>query len=61
MNKVHVKTILSKSDFPFKSYDKKLVFLQRMGNIFPTKHKKKNLFFSNPCGQLLQNFLTLLS
>jgi hypothetical protein len=35
MNKVHEKQFLPKMDFPFKSYDKKLVFLRRMGSFFP--------------------------
>jgi hypothetical protein len=35
MNKVHEKKFLPKKDFTFKSYDKKLVFLRRMGSFFP--------------------------
>jgi hypothetical protein len=40
------KQILPKTDFPLKSYDKKLVFLRRMGNFFPywTQGKKKISF-----------------
>jgi hypothetical protein len=48
---------LPKTDFPFKSYDKKLDFLQRMGNFYPCQTQGKKRFFPNPCGQLLQNFL----
>jgi hypothetical protein len=51
------KQIYPKMDFPFKSYDKKLVFLQRMGSFFPCRAQGKKKFFPNPCGQLLRNFL----
>jgi hypothetical protein len=40
------KQFLPKKDFPFKSYDKKLVFLQRMGNFFPYRAQGKKAFFS---------------
>jgi hypothetical protein len=46
MNKVHGKTILPKTDFLFKSYDKKLVFLQRMGSFFPCWAQGKKTFLS---------------
>jgi hypothetical protein len=52
------KQFLLKTDFPFKSYDKKLVFLQRMGSFFPCWAKGKKTFFPNPCDQLLRNFCT---
>jgi hypothetical protein len=40
------KQILPKTNFPFKSYDKKLVFLQRRGSFFPCRaYKEKNLSF----------------
>jgi hypothetical protein len=55
------KQFLPKTDFPFKSYDKKLVFLQRMDSFFPYWVQGEKLFFSNPCGQLLQNFLHMFS
>jgi hypothetical protein len=35
MNKIDGKQFLSKMNFLFKSYDKKLVLLQRMGSFFP--------------------------
>jgi hypothetical protein len=40
------KQILPKTDFPFKSYDKKLVFLRRMGSFFSyqAQGEKKNSF-----------------
>jgi hypothetical protein len=44
MNKVYGKQILPKMDFPFKSYDKKLVFLQRMGSFFPCRAQGKKYF-----------------
>jgi hypothetical protein len=34
MNKVNGKTVFSKTDFQFKSFDSKLVFLQGMGKFF---------------------------
>jgi hypothetical protein len=40
------KQILSKTDFPFKRYDKKLVFLQRMGSFFPWRAQGKKTFLS---------------
>jgi hypothetical protein len=40
------KQFLPKTDFPFKSYDKKLVFLQRMGNFFPCWAQGKKAFLS---------------
>jgi hypothetical protein len=55
------KQILPKTDFPFKSYDKKLVFLQRMGSFFSYRAQGKKNFFSNPCSQLLQNFFHIFS
>jgi hypothetical protein len=51
------KQFLPKMDFPFKSYDKKLAFLQSMDNFFPWWAQGKKKFFPNPCGQLLQNIL----
>jgi hypothetical protein len=33
-------------DFPFKSYDKKLVFLRRMGNFFPCRAQGKKTVLS---------------
>jgi hypothetical protein len=50
------KQILPKTDFPFKIYDKKLVFLQRMGSFFPCRAQGKKLFFPNLCGQLCKTF-----
>jgi hypothetical protein len=47
MNKVHYKQFLPKTDFPFKSYDKKLVFSKKWAASFPTRHKGKKLFFPN--------------
>jgi hypothetical protein len=44
MNKVHGKQILPKTDIPFKSYDKKLVFLRRMGICFPCWVQGKKTF-----------------
>jgi hypothetical protein len=61
MNKIHEKQFLPKIGFPFKSYDKKLVFLQRIGNFFPCWTQGKKLLFPNPCSQLLQNFLHMFS
>jgi hypothetical protein len=46
MNKVHGKQFLPKTDFPFKRYDKKLVFLQRMGSFFPYRAQGKKTFLS---------------
>jgi hypothetical protein len=45
MNKYMGKQILPKTDFPFKSYDKKLVFLCIMGSFFCcwAQEKKKIL------------------
>jgi hypothetical protein len=40
------KQFLLKTDFPFKSYDKKLVFLQRMGSFFPYWAQGKKPFLS---------------
>jgi hypothetical protein len=60
MNKVHGKTFLPKTDFPFKSYDKKLLSLQIMTS-FPAGYKGKKLFFPNLCSQLLQSFLHMFS
>jgi hypothetical protein len=39
------KQFLPKTDFPFKSYDKKLVFSRRMGSFFPIGHKGKKSFY----------------
>jgi hypothetical protein len=56
------KQFLSKMDFPFKSYDKKLVFFcEEWAASFLTGHKGKEHFFPDPCGQLLQNFLPMFS
>jgi hypothetical protein len=55
------KQILPKTDFPFKSYNKKLVFCEEWAASFLTRHKGKKLFFPNPCGQLLRNFLHMFS
>jgi hypothetical protein len=55
------KQCLLKMDFPFKSYDKKFIYLQRMDSFFPYWVQWKNLFFPNPCAQLLQNFLHMFS
>jgi hypothetical protein len=55
------KQFLSKTDFLFKSYDKKLVFCEEWAASFPTGHEGKKLFFPNPCSQLLQNFLHMFS
>jgi hypothetical protein len=38
------KQFLPKTDFPFKSYDKKLVFLRRMGGFFPYRAQGKKTF-----------------
>jgi hypothetical protein len=38
---------LSKIDFPFKSYDKKLVFCEEWAASFLVGHKGKKLFFPN--------------
>jgi hypothetical protein len=48
MNKVHGKQFLPKMYFPFKSYDKKLVFLQRMDSFFScwAQGKKTSIFQS---------------
>jgi hypothetical protein len=46
MNKVHGNFFLSKTDFPFKSYDKKLVFLRRMGSFFSCRAQGKKTFLS---------------
>jgi hypothetical protein len=49
MNKVYGKTNFTqkfKTDFPFKSYDKKLVFLQRMGSFLLCWAQGKKTFFS---------------
>jgi hypothetical protein len=40
------KQFLPKTDFPFKNCDKKLVFLQRMGNFFPCWAQGKKTFLS---------------
>jgi hypothetical protein len=40
------KQILPKIDFPFKSYDKKLVFLRRMGSFSPCQTQGKKTFLS---------------
>jgi hypothetical protein len=37
---------LLETDFPFKSYDKKLVFLQRMGSFFLCRAQEKKTFLS---------------
>jgi hypothetical protein len=50
------KQFLPKMDFPFTSYDKKLVFLWRIGNFFPWWAQRKKAFLSQSCGQLLWNF-----
>jgi hypothetical protein len=47
MNKVHGKQFLPKTDFPFKSYDKKLVFCEEWAASFLVGHKGKKLFFPN--------------
>jgi hypothetical protein len=61
MNKVYGKTNLSKMDFPFKSFDKKLVFLQRMSNFFPCRAQGKKKFIPNLWNQLLWNLLHMFS
>jgi hypothetical protein len=40
------KQFLPKMDFPFKNYDKKLVFLRRMGKFFLCWAQGKKAFFS---------------
>jgi hypothetical protein len=40
------KQLLSKTNFPEKNYDKKLVFLQRMGSFFPYRAQEKRTFLS---------------
>jgi hypothetical protein len=55
------KQVLPKTNFPFKSYDKKHVFCKEWASSFLARHKGKKLFFPNPCGQLLQNFLHMFS
>jgi hypothetical protein len=55
------KQFLPKTDFPFKSYDKKLIFskvMEEWAAFFPVGYKEKRPFFPNLCGQLLQNFCT---
>jgi hypothetical protein len=37
---------LPKMDFPFKSYDKKLIFLERMGSFFLCWAQRKKTFLS---------------
>jgi hypothetical protein len=58
MNKYMEKQFLFKTDFPFKSYDKKLFFLQRIGSFFlyQTQGKKTFLFQS-----LLSTFAKLFA
>jgi hypothetical protein len=46
MNKVYGKQILSKTDFPFKSYDKKLVFFAKNGQLLSLPGtREKNFSF----------------
>jgi hypothetical protein len=40
------KQFLPKTDLPFKRYDKKLVFLQRMGSFFTYRAQGKKTFLS---------------
>jgi photosystem II stability/assembly factor-like uncharacterized protein len=47
MNKYMRKQFLTKIDFPFKSYDNKLVFLRRMGSFFFNRAKGKFYFLSH--------------
>jgi hypothetical protein len=46
MNKVHGKAIFTQNYFPFKSYDKELVFLQRIGIFFFCHAQGKKTFLS---------------
>jgi hypothetical protein len=56
------KSFLPKTDFPFKSYDKKLEFFVKNEQLLTMSGtREKNFIFSNPCGQLLQNFLHMFS
>jgi hypothetical protein len=55
------KQFLPKTDFPSKTYDKKLDFCEEWATSFPAGHKGKKLLFLNLCGQLLQNFLHMFS
>jgi hypothetical protein len=51
--------ILSKTDFPFRSYDKKLVFLRRMGNFFPLLGtREKNFSFPIRAVNFSETFCT---
>jgi hypothetical protein len=59
MNKVHGNFFLPKTNFPFKSYDKKPVFLQRMGSFFPCWAQGKKTFLSQSMqSTFLETFCT---
>jgi hypothetical protein len=50
------KQFLPKTDFPFTSYDKKLVFLQRMSNFFLDGHTGKTFLFQSVWSTLAKLF-----
>jgi hypothetical protein len=57
MNKVHGKTIsYPKWTFYSKVMTRNLFFCKEWAASFLAGHKGENLFFPNPCGQLLRNF-----
>jgi hypothetical protein len=55
MNKVHGKTSITHNGFSIMT--RNLFFCEEWAASFPAMRKGKKLFFPNPCGQLLQNFL----
>jgi hypothetical protein len=62
MNKVHGKTIFyPKLTFISKVMTRNLFFCKEWAAFFSIGHKGKNLFFLNPCGELLLNFLYMFS
>jgi hypothetical protein len=62
MNKIHGKTIFTQNGLSIQKLPQETYFIcKECVASFPTGHKGKKLYFPNPCGQLLQKKLHMVS